>query len=280
MHRFFTLLRCSHPLPVAAVTAATTVLGISAGVGGRWPLVLATVLLNQLSVGLANDYLDRELDRRAGRKEKPLAVDEFPAGVTLAVAVAAGLGATGVSLLLGPPAAVAQLVMLVVAQAYNLGLKRTVFSALPYAIAFGMIPLFLALTVQRLPQWWAVAAAALLGAGAHFTQSLSDIESDRAQGMWGLPARLGPGGSLAAAALCLCVGAGLLVLGPGSSLSVPGRVAVGLTLLLTAAVVAVGRRGHPLLAFRINLAAAAMIIAGLVLSGQSILAPVSSSAAA
>ena len=42
-----------------------------------------------------------------------------------------------------------------------------------------------------MPPLWATAAAALLGAGAHFTQTLPDIARERIAGVRGLPQLLG-----------------------------------------------------------------------------------------
>ena len=88
------LARACHPEPTLAVTALATVVAISAGRGAGTAWVTAAVLCGQLSVGWANDYLDREQDRRAGRRDKPVAagrVDATPvrraAIVALAMAV-------------------------------------------------------------------------------------------------------------------------------------------------------------------------------------------------
>src|SRR5438270_12498188 len=83
------LLRCSHPEPVAAVTAANGVLAISAGRGWTTVWVVTAVLAGQLFVGWTNDYLDRDLDRRAGRSDKPLAAGAVPAPRVRSAAIVA-----------------------------------------------------------------------------------------------------------------------------------------------------------------------------------------------
>ncbi|NED56002.1 hypothetical protein G3I24_34620, partial [Micromonospora aurantiaca] len=63
---------------------------------------------------------------------------------------------------------------LVSALLYNRPLKSTPVSVLPYAVSFGALPAFvvLALPGSPVPPAWLVAAAALLGAGAHFANVL------------------------------------------------------------------------------------------------------------
>jgi hypothetical protein len=61
---------------------------------------------------------------------------------------------------------------------------------------------------------WASAAGALLGVGAHLCNALPDLEEDLAQGVRGLPHRLGPRRSAACAAVLLLAAAVVLAVGP------------------------------------------------------------------
>lgn len=76
---------------------------------------------------------------------------------------------------------------------YNIKLKSTLASVIPYLISFGLLPAFvtLGLNGHPWPRLWAMTSAALLGAGAHFVNALPDLETDRASGVFGLPHRLG-----------------------------------------------------------------------------------------
>ena len=58
------------------------------------------------------------------------------------------------------------------AWAYDLGLKSTAWSVVPYTIAFGLLPVFVVLGLPGapLPPWWAPLAGALLGAGCAFRE--------------------------------------------------------------------------------------------------------------
>lgn len=254
------LARCSHPEPVLAVTAACAVLALIAGRGWWTLVVIFAVLTGQLFVGLTNDLLDVEQDRRAGRRDKPLARGEVaPRDVRRAIAATLLLTIVA-SLANGIAAGSLHLVAVGAATLYNRGIKSTSFSVLPYAFAFGAVPSFITLGLPRshLAPAWSTIAAAALGAGAHFTQALADIESDREAGVGGLPARIGPVGSLVAAALLLGVSALAAVLGPGE----PGKlqlVGLSLAVVLVGGILVAGLSGRRRLSFRLTLAAAGAI---------------------
>jgi 4-hydroxybenzoate polyprenyltransferase len=99
---------------------------------------------------------------------------------------------------------------------YNLRLKATVVSWLPYAVAFGALPgiAALALPGSPAPAGWALAAGALLGATAHLTNALPDLRADRAFGVRGFPHRIGARPAMLLAAALLLAGSALLVIGP------------------------------------------------------------------
>jgi 4-hydroxybenzoate polyprenyltransferase len=69
--------------------------------------------------------------------------------------------------------------------AYNLAFKRTIWSAVPYAVAFGVVPAIVALALPT-PAWppaWMLLAGALLGVGAHLLNALPDRGDDIAPGV-------------------------------------------------------------------------------------------------
>ena len=108
--------------------------------------------------------------------------------------------------------------------AYNLGLKRTVLSFVPYAVSFGALPAFLALGLDGhpLPRPWVVLAGALLGVGAHFLNVVPDIREDLDAGVRGLPQRLGERGARAGGALLLAAASAVVTFGPEARCR-PGR---------------------------------------------------------
>jgi 4-hydroxybenzoate polyprenyltransferase len=187
------LLLACHPLPTAAVTTLTTVLAATAGVrGALLVLVAAAVSTGQLCVGWVNDLVDRDRDRAVGRTDKPLATDVLRPRTVGRAAAAAGAACIPLSLGLGVAAGLCHLVAVAAALGYDLGLKRTLWSWLPYAVAFGLLPVvvWLVSPYDGLPPAWLVAASALLGVGAHGANVLPDYGRDRATGVMGLPQRL------------------------------------------------------------------------------------------
>ncbi|WP_411103997.1 UbiA family prenyltransferase [Streptomyces sp. cmx-4-9] len=228
-----------HPLPAAAVTLFAAALAAAAGRGPLGSAVTAAaVAAGQLSVGWCNDRADLRRDLATGRRDKPLvAGTATPAAVTRAAALALLL-CVPLSLAAGPLAGAVHLVGVAAAWAYNLRLKATAVSWLPYAVAFGLLPAFVTLGLPGAP-WppgWLTAAAALLGAGAHFANVLPDIEDDRATGVLGLPQRLGARWSAAFAGTLVLGSTAALVLGPPGRATAYGWGLLGATavaLLLT-----------------------------------------------
>jgi 4-hydroxybenzoate polyprenyltransferase len=265
------LLRSSHPEPVLAVTAASGLLAVSAGRGWSTAWVVTAVLAGQLFVGWTNDYLDRDLDARAGRAQKPVAAGAVPAQRVRTAAIVALIACVPLSLANGLAPGLLHLAAVGVATLYNLGVKSTPFSVIPYLLCFGAVPAFITLGLHppHLPPAWATAAASLLGAGAHFTQVLPDIEEDRRLGVNGLPQRLGTSGSTLTAAVLLALSALFVLLGPGHPAQLQ-LAALAVTLGVIGGVILGGLSGRHRLAFRLTLMAAAGIAGLFLLSGRSL----------
>lgn len=209
------LARACHPLPTVAVTSVVTACGWS--VGWRWPAVaglLLAVLLGQLSVGWSNDAIDADDDRRAGRVEKPTVSGAITprtlwvgAGVALVASAAQSWHVAGWT---GGTFHVAAVLL---AWAYNAGLSRTVWSWLPYALAFGCVPPFLTFGLDGSPPpWWLVAVFSIIGVSAHLANALRDVASDRAAGLGGAVVRWGPVVSARVGWTLLAVGTGILAI--------------------------------------------------------------------
>lgn len=164
-------------------------------------------------------------------------------GVLTAALVAFGL-CVPLSLLYGPLAGAVHLAGVAGAWAYNLGLKATVFSALPYAVGFGSLPAFVALGLPGgpAPAWQVVVAAALLGVGAHLGNVLPDIGDDLAAGVRGGPQRLGPGAVRLLLPVPLVAATVLLAAGRPGAAGGAGGVVVGVALAAAVAGSVVGRR--------------------------------------
>ena len=258
------LVRACHPGPSVAVTALATAYGAS--LGQRAPvlaLVAAAVLAGQLSIGWCNDVVDLARDRQVGRTDKPLATGEVsPSAVRVACAVAVA-AAVVLSLAAGLLAGLVHLVCVAAGWAYDLGMKATGLSWLPYAVAFGLLPAFVSLADPG--AWPPVAvllAAALLGVGAHLLNAVPDLADDAATGVRGLPHRLGARRSTGIAVAALGAATLLLVVSvPEVSLAARAIVAV-----LVAACAAAALAGHGRWPFRAAIAIAALDVVLLVVA--------------
>lgn len=241
------LVRAAHAGPTVAVTALSAAYAVSVGLDAdRVALVTAAVLTGQLSIGWSNDLVDSRRDRSVGRTDKPLATGELSAR-TVSVACGLAVAATvGLSLACGLVAGLVHLGCVAAGWAYNLGLKSTVLSWLPYALAFGGLPVFVVLTETGdvLPGAWVPLAGALLGVGAHLVNVLPDLADDAATGVRGLPHRIGARWTPLVAAAVLA--AATVVLAAGAS-DVPTVVLVGAIAVVAvlAGLVLVGRGRVP-----------------------------------
>jgi 4-hydroxybenzoate polyprenyltransferase len=207
-----------HPIPSLAVTALTAGLAGLAGLPlDRGILVTSAIFTGQLSIGWSNDYIDAQRDAAVRRSDKPVAsgaVAPRVAGIAAGVALVLMLALSGA---LGWPGGGAALVATACGWAYNLGLKATVLSWLPYAIAFGMLAAVATLSASA-PRWpapWALAAGALLGVAAHLANVLPDLGQDAATGVRGLPHRLGPKATALGGAGLLLAASAVILFGAG-----------------------------------------------------------------
>ena len=265
------LARACHPLPSLAVAAVVALLAATAGRDGRGvALTFAAVLVGQLSVGWANDAVDASRDIAAGRTDKPVVAGLVDARTVRRAAVAALAVAVVMSYVAaGPVGGSAHVVALASAWAYDLGVKSTRWSFLPFAVSFGLLPAFVTygLTPPAAPAPWVTAGAALLGVGAHLANAVPDLERDRADGSAGVVDGLGRGPAVGVALGCVLL-AVLLVL-PQLALPWPALVAV---VLVGAGVIAVGLAGKGQALFRAVVVLAVLAVAGMLLAGTAVIA--------
>ena len=227
-----------HPIPSLAVTGISAGLAVLAGLPlSRGALVTAAVLTGQLSIGWSNDYLDAERDRAVRRSDKPLASGTIDPRVGGIAAVFALVATAALSVALGWPGGATALATVLVAWAYNLGLKATSVSFLPYAIAFGLAPAVVTLSAStpRWPPGWLLVACALLAIAAHLANALPDLREDFTNGISGLPHRIGARATALSAAVLLLTASAVILVGPTNP---PGAWRWGLfaaTVLMTGA---------------------------------------------
>lgn len=276
------LFASSHPGPTLVVTVLAAGLGVAAGLS-PWRLVLLStaVFFGQLSVGLSNDALDMRRDRAVGRSDKPLARGDLSLRTAWTAAAVCLVAALVLSAPLGTALLAAHAIALVSAWSYNLGLKATAASILPFFITFGLFPSLATLSAPQpqLAQWWAWVAGATLGAAVHLTNVLPDLDDDARTGVHGLPHRLGLRGCASLAAAAVLIGAAAVIVGTAETLSPASLVSetalsswvlTAVTVLiavLTVGLAWAGRSGRVL--FRLVMTAALVLALQLVLTAGS-----------
>ena len=269
------LAKSSHPVPGLAVTAITVVLAIGVGLE-PWRVVLVGIvmLMGQVSVGLSNDWVDAARDRAVARTDKPVAAGVISTVLARNVAFATALLGIILTIPLGAAATAAHAAFIVSAWGYNLGLKSTPASVLPYIVSFGSLPVVVTLSLPEpvLPSWWAVAAGSLLGIAAHIANVLPDLDDDRATDVRGLPHRMGQrvsalviAGSLAAASCSIVLGIG------GAGVLEYVGLAATIAIAVASAVLVVSRPRSGVV-FRLIIACALLNVVLLAAAGPRILA--------
>jgi 4-hydroxybenzoate polyprenyltransferase len=221
----------------------------------------------QIAIGALNDYVDLVLDQHT-KPWKPLVRgDLYPRtavwltilGLSAGVLVVAPLGSGVVALaIIGAGAGMI----------YNLYLKRTIWSWLPYLVALPLLPIWVWTAVRgwdgRLLLLYPLGA--LMVVGLHVADTLPDIQSDTAHGIKGFAHRMGEQRAMLLCWLCsllpppLAIGAAAVGL---ADLHVVALAAI-CSLLLTATAIAyflLARRWDWRLHFAL-LATATIILAG------------------
>lgn len=258
------LVRACHPGPSVAVTALATAYAVSlAQPATTVALVAAAVLTGQLSIGWCNDVVDLARDRQVGRGDKPLATGDVAESTVRRACGVAVVATVVLSLATGLLPGMVHLVCVAAGWAYDLGLKATAASWVPYAVAFGLLPAFVSLAG---PGPWPPAsillAAAMLGTGAHLLNALPDLADDAATGVRGLPHRLGARRSSVLAVAALGTATLLLVLSVPAASGLVRAIVVALVAALALAAL-VGRGRWP---FRAAIGIAALDVVLLVVA--------------
>lgn len=178
---------------VLSLTALTGVASAGEDVDlKRFGLVLLAMLLAQLAIGWMNDYVDRDTDA-LNQPSKPV-----PSGLVAAfwlppASVLAALGSFVLGAVLGPAPLGLLAAGLAAGLAYDLLLKNTGLSWLPFVVAFTVLPLYVwsALDVFRDDFLWLYFVASPLTLAVHVANTLPDIESDAASGRRSIAVVLG-----------------------------------------------------------------------------------------
>ena len=211
----WTVLELLHPIPSVLTTGVAVAFAAIFGIPLIDPKVgwIATImLLVQFSISALNDWADADLDARAGRR-RPIPMRLVSPRTALTVALACAAAALLSSAFSGFGLAPFLLVLVGLASgwAYDLGLKRTPLSVLPFAVAFPLLPLWVGMVAGRpLGSLSLVLLGGIPLAGAiHLADAIPDRDADRAAGVDSLAVALGrPAAELTAVGLLL---AGTLV---------------------------------------------------------------------
>jgi 4-hydroxybenzoate polyprenyltransferase len=206
----WTLLELLHPIPSVFTTVAAVGFAWIFGIGPNDPRfwwIAGIMLLAQFSISALNEWADADLDRQAGRR-RPIPLGLLSPGTALNVAIVCALGAFLLSAISNLGALPLLLVGIGVAcgWAYDLWLKPTPLSFLPFAIAFPLMPFWIGLIAGRPAGALAVLfiGGAPLAAAIHLADAIPDRDTDRAAGLNSLAVALGrPAAELVAVALLL-----------------------------------------------------------------------------
>ncbi len=176
---------------VVAITAAAALFGQHTW---RLAFVFLAASAGQSLVGWLNDYLDAKNDLDLGRSNKPVVKNQLDVRKLKTPMLVAALLVVPFSLLAaGWLGGAAHLFAVSQGLIYDRYLARTKWSWLPYALAFGALPFFVAQSVSPTawPSWQIIAASSLVGVIAHLLNALPDIEIDKKLGHSGLAVFLG-----------------------------------------------------------------------------------------
>ena len=187
------LLRAIHLGPATLVCLVSYILSAILLGPLRAVEVTAAIFCGQCIIGWTNDLVDFKTDRSAGRLNKPLVAGELNA-TTLRVLIPIMVMLTTFISLLSPlhlKGTLLHVAGLMSATLYNVWLKRTVLSFVPYIVSFALLPVAIYSTVSKNAPVWLVAAFATVACSFHFLNVVKDIDVDRKQGVIGLPQRSG-----------------------------------------------------------------------------------------
>jgi 4-hydroxybenzoate polyprenyltransferase len=194
----FVFLRAAHFGPTVIVTTASFLLSLSQYSIIDSLRVAIAIFAGQLVVGWSNDLIDAPLDIAAHRTKKPIVSKEIdPEQLKKSILVAL-LAALLLSLFspLGITGTLIHFLGILSATFYNLKLKPTILSPLPYIVSFGALPWAIYLPAGNQPPLWLYLDFILIAVAFHFFNVLKDFQWDIEQGILGLPQRLGRNTSL------------------------------------------------------------------------------------
>lgn len=208
------LIKATHFGPTVLVVTMSFFLSLSPYSAGGALQIAVAVLAGQCVVGWTNDLIDYPLDVAASRSKKPLVAGMITAKqlkpavfialfLALLLSLTAPWGVEGTAL---------HFLALLSATLYNAKLKKSVLSVVPYLVSFGALLWGIYLGADKNPPLWLFIAFLSFTSAFHFLNVLKDLEMDLAQGINGLPQRLGKKLSITSAAILAIVGIAFTVI--------------------------------------------------------------------
>jgi 4-hydroxybenzoate polyprenyltransferase len=196
--RGYVFLRAAHFGPTVIVTITTFLLAISQYSIIDALRVALAMFAGQLVVGWTNDFIDAPLDIATQRTKKPSVSKELKPEQLKKSIVFALIAAFLLSLFspMGLTGTLIHFLGILSATFYNLKLKPTILSPLPYIVSFGALPWAIYLPAGNQPPLWLYLDFILIAVAFHFFNVLKDFQWDIKQGIMGLPQRLGRNVSL------------------------------------------------------------------------------------
>jgi 4-hydroxybenzoate polyprenyltransferase len=260
----------AHPYPVAMVLALTLLLGFASADGSpdasQLALAVSAMLLSQVAIGWTNDYVDRESDALY-QPWKPVASGALAASALRPAAFVAAASAFVVAGFLGFLSLAFCAIGTAAGIAYDLKLKDTSLSWLPYMVGFAVLPPFVwsAIDAFEAVFLWLYPIAAPLVLAVHLGQVLPDVDDDRRALRGGIAVSLGRATAARLLLLCLVLPPALALLSLGwleYDPAILGAVLAAYVALLALALYLYGRPGGERAAYRPLALAAVLFSAG------------------
>jgi 4-hydroxybenzoate polyprenyltransferase len=206
----------THPKAVLIFSSATILLALVAGQGevrlGSIIQLTLAMAAAQAAIGIINEVCDYDLDSAA----KPWRT--LPAGlISLRSATIWAVVVACISVLTASLISIKSMLLLVVGMGsgilYSIKLKRTVFSWVPYAIAYPLPPVWIWVSLDKfnpgILNFYLIALPFFLS--IHLCNQLRDFDEDASMDMRGLVHYLGKKSSIILCFVLLVMGPGLLL---------------------------------------------------------------------
>ncbi len=220
--RIRSLIFMGHPGPSVLVTVVLVAIAGLAGRGVpdgvRILQLVGAMLPVQLCIGVVNDVVDLPADTVA-KPHKPLVRGAISRSTAVVIGVVLGAIGLGSAATINLPTLGLDALALAAGLSYDLGLRRTPLSWVPWWGGMAVLPLEGYASVGSIPSRLLalIPLSGLIALGLHFANALPDIDGDRLAGRRSLPVLAGSDR--------LAMGRSLIACGRGSPRARPGRTA-------------------------------------------------------